>query len=100
MKYQVRYSRTFQKGLKKLKNNQGILEHTEAIILKLANDESLEPNYKDYKLSGEYEGFRECHIKTNGIYKASKENPLFKKLESSLHAFCHCRSLLLVIIPT
>lgn len=76
MKYQVRYSRTFQKGLKKLKNNQEILEHTEAIILKLANDESLEPNYKDYKLSGKYEGFRECHILPNLLLIYQKQESL------------------------
>lgn len=76
MKYQVRYSREFQKGLKKLKNNQGILEHTEAIILKLANDEALEPNYKDYKLSREYEGFRECHILPNLLLIYQKQESL------------------------
>lgn len=65
MKYQVRYSKAFKKGLKKFKNNKEILELTKAVIIKLANDETLESKYKDHKLSGEYEGFRECHILPN-----------------------------------
>lgn len=76
MKYQVRYSKTFKKGLKKFKNNKEILEYTKAVILKLANDETLEPNYKDHKLSGEYEGFRECHILPNLLLIYQKQESL------------------------
>ncbi|RDU73619.1 type II toxin-antitoxin system YafQ family toxin [Helicobacter aurati] len=76
MKYQVRYSKAFKKGLKKLKNNQEILELTKAVIIKLANDETLEPKYKDHKLSGEYEGFRECHILPNLLLIYQKQESL------------------------
>lgn len=63
MKYQVKYSKDFKKGLKKLKNDTQSIGLTKSIITKLANDEPLEPKHKDHKLTGQYEGFRECHIK-------------------------------------
>lgn len=32
------------------------------VIDRLSEGETLEPKYHDHKLSGEYEGKRECHI--------------------------------------
>ena len=34
----------------------------ENVVNRLANEETLEPKYKDHTLSGDYSGFRECHI--------------------------------------
>ena len=34
----------------------------EAMLLLIANDEPLPPEYLDHELSGEWRGFRECHI--------------------------------------
>ena len=36
-----------------------------AQMTNLANDEPLERKHRDHKLSGQYEGFRECHIRPN-----------------------------------
>ncbi|WP_313956749.1 type II toxin-antitoxin system YafQ family toxin [Aliarcobacter butzleri] len=33
------------------------------VIIKLANNETLEEKYKDHKLIGDYLGCRECHVK-------------------------------------
>ena len=73
MKYQVKYSKDFKKGLKKLKNDTQSIELTKSIITKLANDEPLEPKHKDHKLTGQYEGFRECHIKPDLLLIYKKE---------------------------
>lgn len=51
----------FKRQYKKL--NQNDKQSAKAIINKLLNDEPLEPKHKDHKLTGQYEGFRECHIK-------------------------------------
>jgi mRNA interferase YafQ len=39
----------------------------------LANDDSLEPRRRDHDLSGDWQGYRECHIKPDLllIYKKS-----------------------------
>lgn len=34
----------------------------EVMILLIANDAPLPPEYLDHELSGEWDGFRECHI--------------------------------------
>lgn len=70
MKYQVKYSKDFKKGLK---NDTQSVELTKSIITKLANDEPLEPKHKDHKLTGQYEGFRECHIKPDLLLIYKKE---------------------------
>lgn len=38
------------------------------------NDKVLDPKHKDHKLTGQYDGFRECHIKPDLllIYKKEK----------------------------
>ena len=74
MKYEVQYSNEFRKGLKKLKNDKNSLNLVRNIIKKLANNEILEPKYKDHKLIGKYEGFRECHIKPDLLLIYKKEN--------------------------
>ena len=73
MKYEVKYSKDFKKGLKKLKNDTQSLELAKNIIAKLANDEILDPKHKDHKLTGQYEGFRECHIKPDLLLIYKKE---------------------------
>lgn len=73
MKYQIKYSKEFKKGLKRLKNDIQSLNLVKNVIVKLANDEILEPKFKDHKLMGDYEGFRECHIKPNLLLIYKKE---------------------------
>lgn len=73
MIYEVKYSKDFKKGLKKLKNDTQSLILAKSIITKLANDEVLEPKHRDHKLSGQYEGYRECHIKPNLLLIYKKE---------------------------
>jgi len=34
----------------------------EVMILLIANDASLPPEYLDHQLSGDWDGFRECHV--------------------------------------
>ena len=33
------------------------------VLAALANDQPLAPRYRDHDLSGQWEGYRECHIK-------------------------------------
>lgn len=34
-----------------------------AVLIALVRDESLEPRHRDHELSGDWSGYRECHIK-------------------------------------
>lgn len=52
------------------------IEELDAIIRLLASDEALPDRYKDHELSGNWKGFRECHIQPYWllIYKISNNN--------------------------
>jgi mRNA interferase YafQ len=53
-------SKAFKRDFKK----HGAIETSLIEVLyKLLNDESLPSKYRDHALTGDWEGFRECHVK-------------------------------------
>lgn len=48
------------------------------VLYKLLNDEVLPDKYRDHSLTGDWLGYRECHVKPDLllIYKQSDENTL------------------------
>lgn len=79
MKYVIEVSNRLKKHLKKLnKQEQDIFKN---IATKLANNEILEPKYKDHALKGEYAGFRECHLKPDLLL-------IYQKQEDRLILYC------------
>lgn len=46
----------------------------EKIVNKIANCEKLEKKYKDHALTGNYIGFRECHIQPDWLLVYRVEN--------------------------
>ena len=71
-RYELYYSKDYKKSVKKLDKQS--LQMLTVVIDRLANDEILEPKFKDHQLKGKLEGFRECHIKPNLllVYKKSE----------------------------
>ena len=55
-------SNKFKKDLKLAVKRGYDIKLLENVVNCLANEETLEPKYKDHTLSGDYSGFRECHI--------------------------------------
>jgi len=45
------------------------------IIESLANDESLEARHRDHELSGDWSGYRECHVKPDLLLIYRKSDP-------------------------
>ena len=43
------------------------LSSLDIVVTKLANQEILEAKYNDHALKGDYQDFRECHVKPNWI---------------------------------
>lgn len=58
------YTQTFLKDWKRLsrsgRHNMGRLK--QAMLLLIANDGSLGPEWRDHPLMGQWAGYRECHI--------------------------------------
>ena len=68
----IEFAKSFKKSYKKISaENKEIFK---AVLKKLANNEILEPKYKDHYLVGNYKGFKECHLKPDLllIYKVEK----------------------------
>ena len=60
--YSIKPTSRFQKDLKKIQKRGYNIALLTDVIKKLANDEPLPEKNHDHLLSGDYEGFRECHI--------------------------------------
>ncbi len=71
----VDYSNQFKKDYKKLVSQGKDITKLKNIIEKLLRNQPLEKKYKDHKLSGEWKGFRDCHIEPDWllIYRKTSE---------------------------
>ncbi len=63
----IRYETGFKRDFKRLKKRGYDIYLMEEVIGLLVNEEKLPIKYKDHKLSGDYEGFRECHITSDWL---------------------------------
>lgn len=66
--YSLEYSSQFKKDFKKITKMAipDIIE-TGAVIAKLQQGEALDPKYVDHSLTGNWLGFRDCHIKPDFV---------------------------------
>ncbi|WP_407645233.1 type II toxin-antitoxin system YafQ family toxin [Helicobacter enhydrae] len=79
MMMKIDFSKSFKKSYKKLSKKDK--ELFSKVSLKLANDEILEPKYRDHALKGDYVGFRECHLKPDLLL-------IYKKQDDKLILYC------------
>ena len=58
------YTKTFRKDWERLSHSGRYDMHRlkAAMLLLIANDGPLAPEYKDHALGGDWEDFRECHV--------------------------------------
>jgi mRNA interferase YafQ len=61
VKCELHSAKSFRKDYKKLSKSE--VEDTDNVIKKLLNNEPLEQKYNDHDLHGNYEGYRECHVR-------------------------------------
>ena len=60
-------SNQFRKDLKLARKRGLKIERLKEVVNILAEQKKLEDKYRDHGLSGEYKGFRECHIEPNWL---------------------------------
>lgn len=73
------YLNSFRKSYKNfLRGGRISRADVEDVVLLISTGNILPISYKDHKLGGEYEGYRECHIKKDIliIYKIDKQRSL------------------------
>ncbi len=67
MTLDIKFTSQFKKDLKLAKRQNKPTEELFKVIEKLANQETLDPKYKDHPLKGNYSGYRECHIEPDWL---------------------------------
>lgn len=82
--YEKSYSKLFRSG-----NKQKVLNELECVIEILASGNKLDKKYKDHNLTGEYEGYRECHIKDDLllIYCIQKKELILVLIDIGSHSY-------------
>ena len=88
--YSLQYSTQFKKDFKKLRKLPiDDLKLVFEIITKLENGVPLEVKFRDHDLRGNYNGFRECHIKPDLllIYKIRDTELMLARVGSHSELF-------------
>lgn len=67
MKYKIKFTSAFKQGYKLMKKRGADLTALDDVLEQLGNGIPLAPKYRDHELSGNFKGFRECHIKPDWL---------------------------------
>ena len=70
------FENRFKKDIKRLQKRGKNMGKLKTVIDKLLENQELEPKYKDHALTGNWNGYRDCHIEPDWIliYKTSETN--------------------------
>jgi len=73
-KYEVKETSQFKKDYRLAKRRGQNIQLLKDIIIQLANDQSLPEKNRDHALTGDWKGFRECHVTPDWLLVYKKEN--------------------------
>lgn len=84
----LRFSSKFEKDYKRIKKRGCDESKLKCVIKLLQNCEPLPEKYKDHALSGNYKGYRECHIEPDWllIYKIEKDILILTLVRTGTHS--------------
>lgn len=74
MMYQVKFTTAFKKSYKLMKKRGFDISLLDEAVDLLRQGKQLDEKYRDHSLSGDFAGFRECHIKPNWLLVYLIEN--------------------------
>ena len=74
MIYDVKYTSSFKKSYKLIQKRGYDISALDKVIDMLRQGKKLDAKYKDHVLSGNYAGYRECHIKPDRLLVYLIEN--------------------------
>lgn len=81
-------SNQFKKDLKLFQKRGFNIDLLTEVVDKLANGEELPPKNRDHYLSGEYAGYRECHIQPDWllVYRIEESGVLLFLFRTGTHS--------------
>ncbi len=85
---EIEYTNQFKKDIKGCKKQGKKLELIEKIVKALAQQQSLAAKYKDHKLIGNWDNFRELHIEPDWllIYRICRETKFLTLVRTGSHS--------------
>jgi len=86
--YKPQLTTKFKKDIRLLKKRGYNMSLLDNVIRKLANGETLPPQYRDHPLKGNRKGYHDCHLKDDWvmIYKINKDILTLILLETGTHS--------------
>lgn len=67
MTLQIRQSTQFRRDIRRLGRQGADVSLLETVIKTLAAEETLDEKYRDHLLTGNWQGYRDCHIRLNWL---------------------------------
>ena len=65
--YEVKFTNTYKKSYKLMKKRGLDISLLDKVVDMLRQEKKLDDRYRDHGLSGQFQGFRECHIKPDWL---------------------------------
>lgn len=88
MKYQIEMSTKFKKDYKRAIKRGYDIKLLQQVVALLAEGKELPQKYKDHSLTGDYVGYRECHITPDWllVYKVAEELLILALTRTGTHS--------------
>ena len=88
MKYELIITSLFKRDHKKIKKRKYNIDLLDNVVNKLQNGEKLPDSNRDHALSGDWIGYRECHIQPDWllVYKISDEKLVLSLIRTGSHS--------------
>jgi mRNA interferase YafQ len=74
--YELRTTSQYRKDRKLAKKRELNMDLLDNIIQQLIEGKTLDPQHKDHNLTGNYTGYRECHIQSDWLLIYAKDESL------------------------
>ena len=88
MEYKIVYTKKFEKDIKSLKKQNKDLTELFDVIDVIAKGETLDKKYRDHKLVGIFNNYRDCHIENDFllVYKIEKDKLILILYRAGTHS--------------
>ncbi len=84
----IRVHRLFKKDLKRIERRGYNLDLLRTTVSFLAEQKTLSEKYKDHRLTGDYTGYRECHITPDWllVYRIDRDQLILVLTRTGTHS--------------
>ena len=88
MKYKLAYTTSFRRAYRQIVKRGYDVTRLRAVVDTLQRGEKPDARYRDHALTGEFVGYRECHIRPDWllVYKKDNDKLILTLIDTGTHA--------------